>query len=117
MKPGRLIWFKEGLQKELAELVVLEQPDDGKWQPPVKASWEENVKFPMGSLTVSRDGKLIAAVGATYAIDRISILPVYRVLLVDAETSRVVRKLECDSLAMNKLVFSPDGKRLAAVPD
>ncbi len=101
LKPGRWINFKTsanlepmGILRAKVELVVLDPPDDGK--------------FPHHSLAISRDRKWIATVGMTFGVAP----PVIRVVLVDAETSQVVRELECDTHPVNKLVFSPDGKLL-----
>ncbi len=102
LKPGRWISFKNranlepmGISRARVELVVLDLPDDGG-------------KFPVNSLAVSRDRKWIATVGTTFGVAP----PVIRVVLVNAETSQVVRELECDAIPINKLVFSPDGKLL-----
>ncbi len=116
LKPGRWISFKtrlkpDGVYKGRAELVVLDLPDDGKLQP-FKVLFDRGVNFPHNALTVSRDGKMIAAVGFT----RGSYPPVARVVLVDAATSKVVRELECDTVPVDKLVFSPDGKLLYGRP-
>jgi WD40 repeat protein len=103
LKAGRWISFKNsanlepvGIARARAELVVLDLPDD-------------DGKFPVHSLAVSRDQKLIATVGIT---SRYVNPPVYRVVLVDAETSQVVRELECGNSPVNKLVFSRDGNLL-----
>jgi WD40 repeat protein len=85
----------KGVIRKRAELVVLDPPDD-------------DGKFPHYSLAVSRDRKMIATVGVTYGVGP----PAYRVLLVNAETSQVVRELECDTTPVGYLAFSPDGKLL-----
>jgi hypothetical protein len=102
LKPGRWIGFKHsanlepmGIARARVELVVLDLPDD-------------DGKFPVHSLAVSRDRKWIATVGMTFRVAP----PVIRVVLVNAETGQVVRELECDTHPINKLVFSPDGKLL-----
>src|SRR5262249_11172446 len=101
LKPGRWISFKNkanlepmGILRARVERVVLDPPDDGK--------------FPHNSLAVSRDRKWIATVGWTFGLAP----PVIRSVLVNAQTGQVVRELECETHAINKLVFSPDGKLL-----
>ena len=73
LKPGRWISFKgtkqepEGVLRDRAELVVLDLPDDGKPQP-FRMLFDRHVNFPVNSLTVSRDGKMLATVGVTRRI-------------------------------------------------
>jgi hypothetical protein len=102
LKPGRWVSFKNsvnlepmGILRARVELVVLDLPDD-------------DGKFPVHSLAVSRDRNWIATVGITYKVAP----PVYRVVLVNAETGQVIHELECEFRGVNKLVFSPDGKLL-----
>jgi WD40 repeat protein len=99
--------------KARAKYIVIDAPDDGIPLPfkVLHNLKNRHIRFPLGSLTVSRNGKLIAAAGSTY---QLGIQPVQTVIVVDAESSKVLRELPCGTNLINKLVFSRDSKLLFA---
>src|SRR5579862_8150944 len=83
---------------------------DGRPQP-FKVLYDRRVNFPLNSLTVSGDRKLLAVVHPTY---QAGALPEYKIVVVDVATGKVIRELESYAARVKKLVFSPDSKLLYA---